>query len=188
MAQEDDPNLLFFLLVAGGAIAGWRFWSQRESPEAREHRIEEEARQKREVEVNRSGIIGIPIPRDIGRAMRDYLRAGTFHGEEHSPLAYVGYRVGRTQGLPLWDRKRRLKICFGVVIPERLGAKYQAWGRPATAQRFNSIRDHLRMLANLRRHRANFEYAVAEWEADEEWFRSEYSDLAVQLQRHGYRA
>ena len=48
--------------------------------------------------------IGAPVPNDIKQSMTAFL-AGEFTGADRSPLAYVGYRVGKTNGLPKWDRK-----------------------------------------------------------------------------------
>jgi hypothetical protein len=42
------------------------------------------------------------------------------------------------------------------------------------------------MLANARRQRANYEYAVADWESDEKWLRSEFNSLADRLRQHGF--
>lgn len=115
--------------------------------------------------------------------MRAFLD-GSFVGEDRSPLAYVGYRVGKTRGLASRERQMRLDVCFRIEIPSDLDPKYQGWGAPATYQRFRSIEKHLKMLADLRRGRNNQRFAVADWEEDREWFLLEYRELAGLLQRH----
>lgn len=187
MADRDHLPILLLILLAMGAWLLWRFWSRRETPEQRARRLEEEARARREAEAERVGILGRAIPPDIQRDMREFLRAGYFTGEEQSPLAYVGYKVGKTHGLPPWDRQRRLTACFQTEIPRQLAAQYQAWGRPATYLRFASMCQHLRMLANTRRQRVNYEYAVADWEADEKWFRAEFHIMADRLRKNGFQ-
>jgi hypothetical protein len=188
VADRDHPPILFLILLAVGAWLLWRYLSSRETPEQRARRLEEEARARREAEEERVGILGRAVPPDIQRDMRAFLKAGNFSGEEQSPLAYVGYKVGKTHGLPPWDRQRRLTVCFQTEIPRQLAAQYQAWGRPATHRRFVSMCQHLRMLANTRRHRANYEHAVADWETDETWFRSEFGSVADRLRQHGFQA
>lgn len=193
MTNRDDPPFLLLILLAAAAWLAWWYWKQRETPEARARRLAEEARRReeeervrREIEQERGAVLEKVVPPEIQRAMREFLQAGSFFGEEHSPLAYVGYRVGKTNGLSSWDRQRRLKACFQIEIPRELAAKYQGWGRPATYQRFRSMCQHLMMLADMRRQRRNFEHAVADWEADEQWFQTEFSDMADRLRRHGF--
>lgn len=147
------------------------------------HRQEEADRARRLVEQERSSILITPISGDILRDMREFIKAGQFFGEEHSPLAYVGYKVGKTSVLRLSDRRRRLKACFQIEIPRELADKYQAWGPAVSSRRFRSMCQHLTMLADMRRQRRNYEVAVADWEADLEWFEAEFGSLAHRLGR-----
>ena len=163
---------------------------QETEAEARRLAEAERARQKAEVdqarhivEQARASVLSSPIGSDILRDMRDFLRAGQFFGEEHSPLAYVGYRVGKTKGLPVQDRRRRLRACFQSEIPKELAGKYQAWGKPVSRRRYDSMCQHITMLADMRRERRNYEIAVADWETDVLWFKAEYSKLALMLTR-----
>jgi hypothetical protein len=166
---------------------------QREAEEnARRLAEEERARQRGQadaarnlVEDERTSIRAAPIAGDIHHAMREFLSNNQFFGEDHSPLAYVGYKVGRTNGLPVQERRRRLRACFQIKIPPQLAAKYQAWGPPVTYQRFTSMRQHITMLADMRRARPSYEVAVSDWEADEEWLKTEYGGLAERLRRVG---
>lgn len=146
-------------------------------------RCAEEEKARSEVDQERRRLLMIPIPADIQREMRDFLKAGQFFGEEHSPLAYVGYKVGKTKGLPVQDRRRRLRVCFQIEIPLELADKYQDWGQPVSYRRFRSISQHLAMLADMRRQRRNYEVAVADWEADLLWFKAEYDSLVQKLSR-----
>jgi flagellar biosynthesis GTPase FlhF len=150
-----------------------------EAERARRQEEEEKARQL--VEQERASMLALPIPVDIQRAMREFLAAGEFFGEEHSPLAYVGYKVGKTNGLPVRDRQRRLRACFQIEIPKELAGKYQAWGQPVSYRRFTSMCKHLAMLADMRRQRRNFNVAVADWDADAEWFKAECGEVAQRL-------
>lgn len=159
---------------------------ERRAEEARCKRAEAEAREQAErdrAQKEHDALIKRPIPPDIKRDMRAFLE-GTFVGEDRSPLAYVGYRVGKTRGLASRERQRRLDVCFRIEIPSDLDPKYQGWGAPATYQRFRSIEKHLKMLADMRSGRRNQRFAVADWEADRAWFQGEYLELAGLLQRH----
>lgn len=177
--------------------------ARREAAEAAEKRAQAQAEARRiaeveealrraeaektrgEVEQERQLILVTPIQADIHRDMREFLKAGQFFGEEHSPLAYVGYKVGKTNGLPAPSRRRRLRACFQIEIPHQLADKYQSWGPPASYRRFTSMCQHITMLADMRRKRRNFEVAVADWDEDEAWFRDEYRSLAERLRRVG---
>jgi hypothetical protein len=137
------------------------------------------------VEDERTSILAVPIAGDIQRDMHAFITAGQFFGEDHSPLAYVGYKVGKTHGLPVQERRRRLRACFQIDTPPQLANKYQTWGPPVTGQRFTSICQHIMMLANMRRERRNYEVAVSDWETDVDWFKAEYGNLAVRLRKVG---
>lgn len=161
----------------------------RRAEEERRRKAEAEERERAErdrAQKEHDALVERPIPPDIQRDMRAFL-AGTFVGEDRSPLAYVGYRVGKTRGLTSRERQRRLDVCFRVEIPSDLDPKYQGWGPPATYQRFRSIERHLKMLADMRSGRRNQRFAVVDWEADRAWFLAEYSELAGLLQRHSPR-
>jgi hypothetical protein len=159
---------------------------ERREEEARRKKAEAEARERAErdrAQKEHDALVERPIPPDIKRDMRAFLD-GSFVGEDRSPLAYVGYRVGKTRGLVSRERQRRLDVCFRIEIPSDLDPKYQGWGAPATYQRFRSIEKHLKMLADMRSGRSNQRFAVADWEADRTWFQGEYRELAGLLQRH----
>ena len=52
-----------------------------------------------------------------------------------------------------------MEVCPRNEILSELDAEYQAWGAPATYQRFFSIEKHLKMLADLRGVRGNQKFA-----------------------------
>ncbi|MEQ9243836.1 hypothetical protein [Roseovarius indicus] len=159
---------------------------ERRAEEARRKKAEAEARERAErdrAQKEHDALVERPIPPDIKRDMRAFLD-GSFVGEDRSPLAYVGYRVGKTRGLVSRERQRRLDVCFRIEIPSDLDPKYQGWGAPATYQRFRSIEKHLKMLADMRSGRSNQRFAVADWETDRTWFQGEYRELAGLLHRH----
>ena len=180
-----EPEHLPLLVLLVLAVFFW--FIGRRYGEARLRRIEEEARRKHEVEADRNELLGRPIPPEIARQMREFLHSGAFAGQDASPLTYVGYRVGRTNGLPEWDRRRRLKACFMMQIPPQLLGAYQGWGEPVTSLRYDSICRHLLMLVAMRRDRESYRFAVADWEADERWFRNEFATLARRLHQYGFR-
>ena len=168
--------------------------SQRQEAEAaarhkaeaeRADKLDEVDRARRLIQEERAKIRSAVIASDIQRDMQDFLRGREFFGEDHSPLAYVGYKVGMTNGLPPQERRRRLRACFQIDIPQQLAAKYQAWGPPVTHHRLSSMRQHITMLAAMRRQRPNYEVAVSDWEADVAWLQEEYGDLAERLRRAG---
>lgn len=162
---------------------------QRLAEAERRRRAEAEAceRKKRErIQRDYDTLVSRPIPPEIRRDMRAFL-LGDFVGEDRSPLAYVGYRVGKTRGLPSKERHSRLDVCFRIEIPSDLDPKYRNWGSPASYQRFLSIERHLKMLADMRRDRANQRFAVADWDADRAWFLKEYKQLADLLRRFSPR-
>lgn len=159
---------------------------ERRKEEARRRKAEADAQEQEErdrAQKEHDALVERPIPPDIKRDMQAFLD-GSFVGEDQSPLAYVGYRVGKTRGLVSRERQRRLDACFRIEIPSDLDPKYQGWGGPATSQRFHSIEKHLKMLANMRGSRSNQRYAVADWEADRTWFQQEYRQIADLFRRH----
>ena len=159
---------------------------ERRKEDARRKKAEADAREQEErdrAQKEHDALVERPIAPDIKRDMQAFLD-GTFVGEDQSPLAYVGYRVGKTRGLVSRERQRRLDACFRIEIPSDLDPKYQGWGGPATSQRFHSIEKHLKMLADMRGSRSNQRYAVADWEADRTWFQQEYRQIADLFRRH----
>lgn len=166
---------------------------RRSLQEAERRNLEEEERRRRigSREAQDSAVgrefahyIARPVPQDIKHAMREFL-AGQFVGADRSPLAYVGYHVGVTNGLPVRDRERRIEVCFQIDIPAELRANYASWGGPGSQQRLNAMSAHLSMLAAKRRDRPNFEVAVAEWERDAAWLKDNLGALAEKFTRHG---
>lgn len=170
-ASDHFPWFALLLLLAG-AVAGFVSW----------HNYHQ---QKRLVDAERSLQLSRPVPPDIERDMRAF-EAGEFHGEEVSPLAYIGYRVGKTRGLSPTDRQRRLKVCFHMEMPKGMPEKYSNWGRPATRMRYDRMAAHLAMLANQRRTTPAYIHAVAHWDADRIWFVDEFETVAKTYGKYGY--
>lgn len=124
------------------------------------------------------------MPGDIKRSMQAFL-AGEFVGSDRSPLAYVGYRVGKTNGLPAWDRERRMEVCFHVGIPSELRRDYASWAGPGSSTRLNAMRAHIRMLAAMRKGRRDMRLPSLNGKRDAEWLGTELDDLAAKFSRHG---
>lgn len=150
----------------------------------RRRREEEQRRLRAEVDAERQKILDRPIPPDILRDMREFER-GNFAGEDRSPLAYVGYKVGKTHGLPERDRHERLDVCFRIPIPNDVSPKYSSWGAPLSSTRFSSMINHLSMLADQRRTRKNYRFAVADWDNDRTWFSERHKDFVGRIRRVG---
>lgn len=174
--QNDDAPFWLLLLIALVCFVAWLLVRH----------LQEWRRKRQIVGDERTRIMRQPIAADIERDM-ERARSGDFVGEELSPLAYLGYRVGKTNGLGPKARQNRLRACFSIEMPSLLAAKYQRWGRPATYQRYACIFNHLVMLANQRRGRSNYDFAVADWEADAKWMQIEFDQLARELKKFGFR-
>lgn len=152
--------------------------------EERRRRMRERGEQDKAVGRDFAHYIARPVPADIKRSMREFL-AGQFVGSDRSPLAYVGYHVGVTNGLRVRDRERRMEVCFQIDIPPELRADYASWGGPGSKQRLNAMCGHLGMLAAMRRDRPGYELAVAEWERDKVWLKEHLGGLAERFTSHG---
>ena len=150
------------------------------------YRHQEYQKQKVIVTQRRDALIGEPIPHFIQQSMADY-KSGAFSGEDKSPLAYVGYRAGKTANMPASERRQRLEVCFKVNFPSTLPAKYRNWGAPATTLRYHKIQQHLHRLAGQRRGRHGYETAVRHWTEDRGWFVEEFTDTARRFARSGYK-
>jgi hypothetical protein len=168
--------------------------AKRKSLDDATRRMEEEAERRRRLAAREAAdstvgrefarYVNAPVPNDIKRSMRAFI-AGEFVGADRSPLAYVGYHVGKTNGLPVWDRERRMQVCFRIDIPAELRRDYAAWSGPGSRERLNAMRGHIRMLAAMRRDRQGYEVAVAEWERDAGWLGGELGELAEKFARSG---
>jgi hypothetical protein len=177
--MESDDGIPWALIIPIVLLA-LMFSLEYISGGSRKREIARDAERK-EIEAERKSWLERPVPPDVKRSMSNFL-SGKFTGEDRSPLAYVGYQVGKS-GLPEWDRRRRLEVCFRSEIPDDLDRKYLSWGTPVSQIRFEAMYGHLRMLADMRRFRQNYEVAVAEWDEDADWLRSELGPLAGRLAR-----
>ena len=134
----------------------------------------------------RSKMINQPIPSYIQKSIKDY-KAGLFIGEDRSPLAYVGYKAGKTANMPDRQRRERLAVCFRLEITASLPVKYQNWGKPATYRRYYKMQAHLNMLAQQRKRRRGYEVAVHHWREDRNWFVQKTQYIASRFNRYGFR-
>ena len=142
-------------------------------------------KEKEIVTSERQELISKPIPDFVRRSMADY-QAGAFFGEDQSPLAFVGYKAGKTANMAESERRKRLEVCFRIDVPACLPVKYQNWGAPATLQRYQKIHQHLHMLAGQRRGRRGYEVAVHHWDSDRGWLLSAIGETARRYGRYGY--
>ena len=84
-------------------------------------------------------------------------------------LAFLGYRVGTTQGVGDQIRRQILNAAFATVLPPVNDRHYlREWAGPATAPRLRRLANEIaRFARNAKRKRsANMEIAIADWEDD----------------------
>ena len=97
---------------------------------------------------------------------------GSLRGDgwvERGLLAFMGYRVGRTNGTAAPIRHILLARIFAHRLPPVDSPQYmQQWGKPSTPSRLKKMADTIASLAkNAKvRRNANLVYAVEDWEAD----------------------
>lgn len=168
--MEDNWFLYLFLILI-------IYWLYKYIDYRKHHEIVSEERKK---------IINQPVPKYIQQSIKAY-KAGIFTGEDRSPLAYVGYKAGKTVNMPNRERQERLAVCFRLEITASLPAKYKNWGKPATYLRFHKMQAHLNMLAHQRKRRRGYEVAVRHWHGDRNWFLKEKGYIANRLRRYGFR-
>jgi uncharacterized protein YqgV (UPF0045/DUF77 family) len=150
-------------------------------------------RKKRELVQKRDELINKVPPYFIRDAMKDFERenkskieVGDFSGQEFSPLACFGYKVGKTNGRTEKARDEILKHTLYAKLPDFFPNSYiQTWGIPASKQRFDRIISHLKMLADQRAGRKNFEVAVTHWKRDISWFSNTFKAEINEYRKHG---
>lgn len=84
-------------------------------------------------------------------------------------LAFLGYRVGTTQGVGDQIRRQILDAAFEAVLPPVNDREYlREWAAPGTASRLRRLANEIaRFARNAKRKRsANMESAIADWEDD----------------------
>ena len=99
--------------------------------------------------------------------------------EVDSPLAVMGYRVGKVRGLGVLDRQEILRAAFTGKIPSAMGmiehlSEYmEQWGRPKTSQRLWRMAKHLSGLISYNRKKPTWHQAIDDWEEDLLWMKKE---------------
>lgn len=84
-------------------------------------------------------------------------------------LAFLGYRVGTTQGVGDQMRRQILNVAFASVLPPVNDRQYlREWAGPSSAPRLRRLANEIaRFARNAKRKRsANMESAIADWEDD----------------------
>jgi hypothetical protein len=84
-------------------------------------------------------------------------------------LGYLGYHVGRLNGLPDHVRQELLIKIFAMNLPPVISPSYVGeWGAPGSAARLKKMAESIAAFTrNLkRRDGVEFEQAIAEWESD----------------------
>lgn len=95
----------------------------------------------------------------------------------HSPLAELGYKVGKTAGLPEEERRRILDYAFANRLPPIESPAYMAeWGPPRTPDRLRRMAEHLAQTYKMFRSRSPTTFAVAleHWKADLAYLKRTY--------------
>lgn len=126
-----------------------------------------------------------PTPTHIKHALLEFeasYDASSFNGNEFSPLACYGYRVGLSKGRPANIRQEIIEYTWFAKLPDILPYSYRIdWGEPGTYKRYAKILKHIKGLANQRRSRENQKYAVKDWDNDASWLVETHSKLADKL-------
>ena len=154
--------------------------AEEERPRTDRERLEDERD-----ELLRSRRVAAPgfILREAFDFEREYRSTGGdgFFGQEMSPLACFGYRVGTIRGRNNSERQAILKYAIVANFDSMLSflpADYLSdWGSPLSLNRFNRIYHHLTSMADLRDGRRNFEVAVSDWRNDANWFKTDHKEL-----------
>jgi hypothetical protein len=84
-------------------------------------------------------------------------------------LAFLGYRVGTTQGVDDQVRRQILNAAFASVLPPVNDRQYlREWAGPSSAPRLRRLANEIaRFARNAKRKRsANMESAISDWEDD----------------------
>ena len=193
--MENGTLIIVFLLVALFLI--WFFVWEPQAREARAERkrLAEEERVRLEAkreklkserdDLLRSERLGAPgfIIRESLDFEREYRSTGGdgFFGQEMSPLACFGYRVGITRGRNNSERQAILKYAIVANFDSMLSflpADYLSdWGSPLSLNRFNRIYHHLTSMADLRDGRRGYENAISDWRNDANWFKTDHKEL-----------
>jgi hypothetical protein len=191
----DDSTLLILVLMVVLALLWVFVWG----PKAKAARAERErlaALEKERREAERRKLLAerdellqalrLKTPKFILQARLDFEREyrvkgeGVF-GQEMSPLACFGYRVGKTNGRTEAERHAILDYAIVAdldsVLPFLPATYRKEWGEPLSIKRFNRIKEHLENMADLRRGRRNFEVAVSHWRSDAAWFHASHRHL-----------
>ncbi|MEO7465538.1 MAG: hypothetical protein ABIV36_00835 [Sphingobium limneticum] len=92
-------------------------------------------------------------------------------------LAFLGYRVGSTQGVGDQVRRQILNATFASVLPPVNDRQYlREWAGPSSALRLRRLANEIaRFARNAKRKRsANMESAIADWEDDLHYLHREF--------------
>lgn len=84
-------------------------------------------------------------------------------------LSFVGYRVGKTQGVPEIKRQQILDCVMFNTLPRVNSHEYMdEWGKPRTAQRLRKLAEALASFTRnaKRKNIRSMQFAIEDWEAD----------------------
>jgi hypothetical protein len=96
--------------------------------------------------------------------------------QNHSPLALLGYRVGKTKRLKVDRRREILRQALNDYLPNAYSREYaERWGTPGTRARYNRICQHLALMIEMHKARSSRRYAVSDWTTDLSWFKENFS-------------
>ena len=103
--------------------------------------------------------------------------SGKFAAESEKTglLSYMGYRVGKTRGLPLNERREILEEIFGYNLPSAdfSGQYMKEWGEPKSKERLEKMANSLASFCRNAKRRNN-DVAVSNYEEDLEWLRENF--------------
>lgn len=83
-------------------------------------------------------------------------------------LSYMGYRVGRTDGVSSDIRRRILELVFEGVLPPVFEPDYlREWGKPGSGPRLQKMAETIAALSrNAKRKKVEMRSAIKSWDQD----------------------
>lgn len=197
--ESEEQKQTRLLLEKKRAEEQARLAKERAEQEERERQRREAERLERErkkaaAQKEFDQLISKGMPNSVAKAHREYKadnplpRGQSWYGEDVSPLTFYGYRVGKTRGLRVSERREIIRYVLRARLSDPLAQSYQrSWGPPLSHTRKRAIISHIDKLAAQRGSRRGYEVAVADWEEDSRWASTAMHEEMKKLGGFGFR-